>query len=353
MAQEILQTMGLRSFTPMVSACPGCGRTTSTFFQELADKIQGYLRDQMPAWRARHPGVEEMHVAVMGCVVNGPGESKLANVGISLPGSGETPVAPVYVDGKKTVTLKGDQLKLTATANDNGNIIKITLTADCAITKDGTIHGIITGCDVDVSGVNVLGRVTLRVPGKHNVYNSLAAVAVGLECGMTLKETTSALATFAPPDKRGEVVRVGNISAINDCYNSNPKALAAMVDVLAAMPATRRIVIAGEMLELGAEGEQMHRDSGGHIARKGIDVLIGVRGLAGAMVDAAKQHGMRAEFVTTPEEAGDWLGREVRDGDVVLLKASRSVKLEKALERWQSASQKAFSSRPTSTRNER
>jgi (E)-4-hydroxy-3-methylbut-2-enyl-diphosphate synthase len=109
-AQEILQTMGLRSFTPMVSACPGCGRTTSTFFQELADKIQGYLRNQMPVWRARYPGVEEMHVAVMGCVVNGPGESKLANIGISLPGSGEKPVAPVYVDGEKTVTLKGERI---------------------------------------------------------------------------------------------------------------------------------------------------------------------------------------------------------------------------------------------------
>jgi len=109
-AQEILQTMGLRSFTPMVSACPGCGRTTSTFFQELADKIQGYLRNQMPVWRAQYPGVEEMHVAVMGCVVNGPGESKLANIGISLPGSGEKPVAPVYVDGQKTVTLKGERI---------------------------------------------------------------------------------------------------------------------------------------------------------------------------------------------------------------------------------------------------
>jgi (E)-4-hydroxy-3-methylbut-2-enyl-diphosphate synthase len=109
-AQEILQTMGLRSFTPMVSACPGCGRTTSTFFQELADKIQTYLREQMPVWRAEYPGVEEMHVAVMGCVVNGPGESKLAHVGISLPGSGERPVAPVYVDGEKTVTLKGERI---------------------------------------------------------------------------------------------------------------------------------------------------------------------------------------------------------------------------------------------------
>ncbi|HXZ96471.1 MAG TPA: flavodoxin-dependent (E)-4-hydroxy-3-methylbut-2-enyl-diphosphate synthase [Burkholderiales bacterium] len=106
-AQEILQTMGLRSFTPMVVACPGCGRTTSTFFQELADKIQNYLRDQMPVWRDQYSGVEKMNVAVMGCVVNGPGESKHANIGISLPGSGETPVAPVFVDGQKTVTLKG------------------------------------------------------------------------------------------------------------------------------------------------------------------------------------------------------------------------------------------------------
>ena len=109
-AQEILQTMGLRSFTPMVTACPGCGRTTSTFFQELAQRIQVFLRDAMPAWRERYPGVETMQVAVMGCVVNGPGESKLANIGISLPGTGETPVAPVYVDGEKTVTLKGERI---------------------------------------------------------------------------------------------------------------------------------------------------------------------------------------------------------------------------------------------------
>jgi len=109
-AQELLQTMGLRSFTPLVIACPGCGRTTSTFFQELADNIQSYLRAQMPVWRGRYPGVENMHVAVMGCVVNGPGESKHANIGISLPGSGENPVAPVYIDGAKAVTLKGDHI---------------------------------------------------------------------------------------------------------------------------------------------------------------------------------------------------------------------------------------------------
>ncbi len=109
-AQEILQTMGLRAFTPMVSACPGCGRTTSTVFQELAERIETYLREQMPAWKSQYPGVEQMRVAVMGCVVNGPGESKHADIGISLPGTGEVPVAPVYVDGKKTVTLKGERI---------------------------------------------------------------------------------------------------------------------------------------------------------------------------------------------------------------------------------------------------
>ena len=109
-AQELLQTMGLRAFTPMVSACPGCGRTTSTEFQELAEKIQSFLRRQMPIWKAKYPGVEEMRVAVMGCVVNGPGESKHANIGISLPGTNESPVAPVYVDGEKTVTLKGERI---------------------------------------------------------------------------------------------------------------------------------------------------------------------------------------------------------------------------------------------------
>jgi (E)-4-hydroxy-3-methylbut-2-enyl-diphosphate synthase len=109
-AQELLQTMGLRAFTPLVTACPGCGRTSSTLFQELADDIQRFLRAQMPVWRLQYPGVEDMKVAVMGCVVNGPGESKLADIGISLPGTGEVPVAPVYIDGRKDVTLKGDNI---------------------------------------------------------------------------------------------------------------------------------------------------------------------------------------------------------------------------------------------------
>ena len=109
-AQEILQTMGLRKFTPMVIACPGCGRTTSTVFQELADKIQTFLREQMPVWKHQYPGVENMNVAVMGCIVNGPGESKHAHIGISLPGTGESPAAPVFVDGEKVVTLRGEKI---------------------------------------------------------------------------------------------------------------------------------------------------------------------------------------------------------------------------------------------------
>jgi (E)-4-hydroxy-3-methylbut-2-enyl-diphosphate synthase len=109
-SQQILQSLGIRSFTPQVTACPGCGRTTSTFFQEMADQIQTYLREQMPVWKANHPGVESMRVAVMGCVVNGPGESKHANLGISLPGTFEEPKAPVFVDGRLITTLKGDNI---------------------------------------------------------------------------------------------------------------------------------------------------------------------------------------------------------------------------------------------------
>ncbi|MFZ0758302.1 MAG: UDP-N-acetylmuramoyl-tripeptide--D-alanyl-D-alanine ligase [Candidatus Sulfotelmatobacter sp.] len=177
-------------------------------------------------------------------------------------------------------------------------------------------------------------RATLPLVGVHNVLNALAALAVGLERGMRPSEAVAALATLVPTDKRGQVLQVGNITVINDCYNSNPRALDAMVDALATMAAKRRIVVAGEMLELGPAGEKMHEVSGQHIAQKKIDLLLGVRGQARAMVEGARQAGIRAEFFTTPEEAGQWLAREARDGDVVLLKASRGVKLEKALETW-------------------
>jgi UDP-N-acetylmuramoyl-tripeptide--D-alanyl-D-alanine ligase len=171
--------------------------------------------------------------------------------------------------------------------------------------------------------------------GEHNVLNALAAVAVSIACGIKASDAIAALATLKPADKRGQVLQLGNITVINDCYNSNPKALKAMVDALSAMKAARRIVVAGEMLELGPAAEALHRESGSHMGEKKIDVLIGVRGLAHALVDGAQQAGTRAEFVATPEEAGEWLARETRDGDVVLLKASRGVKLERALETWQ------------------
>jgi UDP-N-acetylmuramoyl-tripeptide--D-alanyl-D-alanine ligase len=170
--------------------------------------------------------------------------------------------------------------------------------------------------------------------GTHNIYNALPAVAVGLAQGLALSVAVDALRSLVPADKRGQVVRFGNITIINDCYNSNPKALNAMVDTLAAMPALRRIVVAGEMLELGATADELHRQAGCHVAKKKIDILLGVRGLPQHM--GARAAGMQAEFVATPEEAGEWLAREMREGDVVLLKASRGVKLEKALEKWTS-----------------
>jgi len=190
------------------------------------------------------------------------------------------------------------------------------------------------GSEFDMVVAGRRANAILPLVGSHNVYNALAAVAVALERGISLSQAVEALADLEPADKRGQVVRIGNITVINDCYNSNPKALNAMVDALANMPAKRRIVVAGEMLELGPLGEQMHRDSGGHMAEKKIDVVLGVRGLAQHVVDGARQSGIRADFVATPEEAGRWLARETRDGDAVLLKASRGVKLEKALEVW-------------------
>jgi len=190
------------------------------------------------------------------------------------------------------------------------------------------------GSEFDVVIGSVREHAALPLLGAHNVLNALAAVAVGVERGLKPAEAVGALATLAPADKRGQVLQLGNITVINDCYNSNPTALNAMVDALAAMPAQRRIVVAGEMLELGPAAEEMHRASGQHVAEKKMDVLVGVRGMAHAMVDGATQAGTRAEFMATPEEAGEWLALEARDGDVVLLKGSRGVKLEKALEIW-------------------
>ena len=190
------------------------------------------------------------------------------------------------------------------------------------------------GSQFDVVTAGARETVQLRLVGEHNILNALAAVGVGLVRGMKLHETVAALATLAPADKRGQVLKLGNITVVNDCYNSNPTALKAMVEALGGMKATRRIVVAGEMLELGPASEEMHRTAGREIAEQKIDVLVGVRGQAKAMVESAQGNGVQALFVATPEEAGEWLARETRDGDVVLLKASRGVKLEKALETW-------------------
>jgi UDP-N-acetylmuramoyl-tripeptide--D-alanyl-D-alanine ligase len=176
--------------------------------------------------------------------------------------------------------------------------------------------------------------VTLPLLGEHNIYNALAAAAASLQYGISLPEAAESLATLSAGDKRGEIISYGGATIINDCYNSNPKALDSMVRSLAQLPGKRRVVVAGEMLELGPAAEAMHREAGRHMADYGMDVLLGVRGLAKPMVEDASAAGMRAEFVNTPEDAGEWLRREVKPGDVVLLKASRGVRLERALEVW-------------------
>lgn len=199
------------------------------------------------------------------------------------------------------------------------------------------------GSAFELSALGQRCRVELPLLGRHNVYNALGAVAVALEFGITLENAGAALASVSAVDKRGQVIEVAGATVINDCYNSNPKALDSMVDALAAMnpgPGGRRIVVAGEMLELGPAGDDLHRRCGAHMAEKGIDAVLGVRGLARHIVQGARHVSRRiqVEFVESPEQAGEWLSGQVRPGDVVLMKASRGVKLEMALEAWQAKS---------------
>ena len=191
-----------------------------------------------------------------------------------------------------------------------------------------------SGSEFDLMAGGERVRTRLSLVGRHNIYNALAAVAVGISQGIAPRQVAEALSELAPTDKRGQIVEIGGATVINDCYNSNPKALESMVDALMGMKAERHIVVAGEMLELGAAGEELHRDCGRYMAQRGVSKLIGVRGLAQPMVEAARQAGLAAEFFATPEESGEWLAREAAKGDAVLLKASRGVKLEKALEVW-------------------
>jgi len=234
-----------------------------------------------------------------------------------------------------TAVLNADDEYVSQFGRDfKGRVIRYGMNAAAEVRAEN-----VQSCGTEGSRFEVVtagGREPARLPlvGEHNVLNALAAISVGLARGLKVPESAAALARLRPADQRGQVLQLGNITVINDCYNSNPKALHAMVDALAGMKAGRRIVVAGEMLELGPAGEEMHRDAGRHIAEKKIDVLIGVRGFAQAMVEGAGTGATRAEFFATPEQAGEWLAREARDGDVVLLKASRGVKLEKALETW-------------------
>jgi len=180
--------------------------------------------------------------------------------------------------------------------------------------------------------------VTFPLVGEHNIYNALAAAAAAMERGLTPSQAAVALSGIAPPDKRGQVLQIGGATIINDCYNSNPRALEAMIDTLASMRAERRILVVGEMLELGPTAEALHRESGKHAAEKKIDLVIGVRGMARAVAEAACGAGTQAQFVETPEQAGEWLAHNLRPGDAVLLKASRGVKLERALDALQESS---------------
>jgi len=173
--------------------------------------------------------------------------------------------------------------------------------------------------------------VRLALMGRHNVYNALAGIAVGLRSGMTLAACARAVEGMQPTDKRGQIVEWHGARIVNDCYNSNPRALDAMVDALMAVKATRHIVVAGEMLELGPDAAALHAACGRRMAEQGIDIVLGVRGMAANLVDAAAEQGALAVFVDTPAEAGAWLRANLRDGDVVLLKASRGVRLEGAL----------------------
>jgi UDP-N-acetylmuramoyl-tripeptide--D-alanyl-D-alanine ligase len=173
--------------------------------------------------------------------------------------------------------------------------------------------------------------VRLALLGRHNIANAVAAISVGVHAGIPLARCAEAVASLKPEDKRGELIEWHGATLINDCYNSNPEALESMIGALAAMPAKRRILVAGEMLELGRQAAQLHRDCGRAAAAAGIDVVIGVRGLAQEIVAGAEAAGTQAIFVETPQAAGEWLKQNLKPGDAVLLKASRGVRLEQAL----------------------
>lgn len=247
--------------------------------------------------------------------------------------------------GGSTAVLNADDEFVSQFGRDfHGRVVSYALEHPADVRADAIEERGAQGSAFDVVAGSARQKAVLPLLGRHNIYNALAAVAVALQpllrqqAGMPLAEAAAALATLAPSPLRGQVFELDGVTVINDCYNSNPKALNAMVETLAGMAAKRRIVVAGEMLELGPAGEQLHRECGRRMAGRGIERLVGVRGEARFLVEAAQQAGVGAEYLESPEEAGDWLAQNARPGDAVLLKASRGVRLERALEVWQARS---------------
>ncbi|MFB3815229.1 MAG: UDP-N-acetylmuramoyl-tripeptide--D-alanyl-D-alanine ligase [Terriglobales bacterium] len=313
----------------------------------------------------------EQDIAVIELGMSHPGEiTALAllaqpNVGVV------TNVAPVHLGFFKSVgEIAKAKKELIDTLTPNG--VAILNADDEYVSQFGReyrgrviTYGARNPADVRAEGIEPLGEegsrfvvvttqdynlVRLPLIGRHNVYNALAAIAVAMQYGIGAGEAAVQLASLSPVDKRGQVLRLGGATVVNDCYNSNPRALDSMVDALVGMkpgPGGRRIVVAGEMLELGPAGDDLHRRGGQHMVERGVDVLIGVRGLAKLMVEGARQardkanpaKPVQADFVESPEMAGEWLARNVRAGDVVLLKASRGVRLERALDVWRAKSE--------------
>ena len=238
-----------------------------------------------------------------------------------------------------TAVLNADDEYVSQFGRDfKGKVVTYGLGPTADVRAEAVVHSEGGGSSFDLVVGGCREPVRLALLGQHNVYNVLAAAAVGLERGLTPSQVAAALGALAPSDRRGEILHLAGATVVNDCYNCNPKALNAMVDALLAIPAKRHIVVGGAMLELGTTGPDLHRASGAYMATRGVDVVLGVSGAAQDLVGGARDGGIRAEFVHTPEEAAGWLAREIKPGDAVLLKASRGVRLERALEKWQELS---------------
>jgi UDP-N-acetylmuramoyl-tripeptide--D-alanyl-D-alanine ligase len=285
-----------------------------------AGEITALARIAEPNW-AVVSNVAPVHLEYFADGIEGIARAKYELIE-SLPADG---IAILNCDDERVAKF-GDGMGARAVFYGVGECAEVRALEIVEIGEDGVIFS--------ATAQGERGGVRLHMLGRHNVHNALAAIAVGLRSGMTLAECTAALGELRAGDKRGKVSVWRGAKVINDSYNSNPRALDAMVDALLAMPVTgdgRHIVVAGEMLELGTQGEALHRACGMHMGKRGVDIVLGIRGLASALVEGARACSVDAEFLDTPELAGQWLRENLRPGDAVLLKASRGVRLERAL----------------------